>query len=140
MRAKVLEKQAYWLSLEYEDSNGLIQRKMLPTCMIPILLYVADGIVDIDDDLMKFGVDNGNVDLTTVLGNELKGSTIDDVLGMLRLAGLWRDGPISASALPTIPVISVQDKFRRAELWTWSDYLRNQEKIVTVLEDVIVQT
>ena len=132
MRVKILDTQPRWTLVEYNDSDGMIQRKLLPECMIGKCRNGSN--IDVSQELLGYGVDVGSIDLTVVLGNQIPSLTIDALLLMLAQAGLWRGGIGSDNALPEMDVLRLQDALRRAGLWSWQDYMERPEDILSALE------
>jgi hypothetical protein len=137
VEVKILDAKPRWTLIEYDDIDGMIQRKLLPECMTMRSEHKIGGTAEISQELLSFGVDTGSIDLTVVLGNQVPSMAIDALLFMLAQAGLWRGGLGSEYDLPEMDVLKLQDALRRVGIWSWQDYMGKPEDILIALEDLI---
>lgn len=105
MDVQVIEVQASYAVVEYEDHLGLIQRRMVPQGLMGLF---TRGPATVPDEFIGVSMDYSNVDLVATLGD----------------------------VIPAIQVRDLQDKLRRAGLWTQKDYLERSEAVNGVWQRV----
>src|SRR3990167_2883557 len=73
-------------TIEYVDNDGYVQRRVIPQGLFTL---TRKGPVNLPDEVIWLGMEYSNVDLTSVLGEELPAIRVRDLEDQLRRAGLW---------------------------------------------------
>lgn len=103
MEVKVVDILDSVVLVEYEDSEGYLQRKYISRDIIPV--YMKNVTFEIDGRSLQSGIEYEDVDLVESLGET------------------YLDHPVK----------DIQEAMKRYGLWTRSEYLKHPEKIVFVL-------
>lgn len=86
MQVNVIEVLPKYSLVEYDDIEGYIQRRLIPQGLYRIS---RRGPAFIPDEVLMMSMDYSNVDLVSVLGEELTPIRVRDLQDALRRAGLW---------------------------------------------------
>jgi len=72
--------------VEYNDHDGLVQRRMVPQGLHGLH---KRGPASVPDEVVAMSMEYSTVDLVAVLGNEFPAIRVRDLQDQLRRAGLW---------------------------------------------------
>lgn len=86
MQVQVIEVQTSFVVVEYEDREGLIQRRMVPQGLVS--LY-RRGPASIADEIVAVSMDYATVDLVATLGDVIPAIQVRNLQDQLRRAGMW---------------------------------------------------
>lgn len=86
MQVQVIEVQTSYVVVEYEDRDGMLQRRTVPQGLVN--LY-RRGPASIADEIMTVSMDYATVDLVTALGDIIPAIQVRHLQDQLRRAGLW---------------------------------------------------